>query len=269
MDNKAIPVYTKYQDIKDSVSVWPKDKDGFKDIRIRAIAEGAVLDTVLKGVKPQPEKSPVLKREFVSSADNYNAFGAFFAIKTSRPIQSFYPSRMKVQTIKDANSVKARYGYLDSAHTLLGVYFEPKEDSSYKFTMFASAITDVSGATNKDTAGTLISVPSSRQNGSFSTEVSAPGEGVYIFQMVNDKGVVFYESTFSRGTSVRVPFVVPGSYQLRLINDRNRNGRWDGGNFFTKELPEEVIYYKDVITIKPNWEVDGIKFDADKGIREF
>jgi uncharacterized protein (DUF2141 family) len=52
----------------------------------------------------------------------------------------------------------------------------------------------------------------------------------------------------------------PGTYMLRLIIDKNNNGKWDAGNFLKKQLPEPaIIYYnskgqKD-INIKANWEV--------------
>lgn len=55
--------------------------------------------------------------------------------------------------------------------------------------------------------------------------------------------------------------VVPGEYQIRLIVDRNDNGRWDAGNYFMGEEPEKVIYYHGpdgstkVKGVKPNWEI--------------
>jgi len=48
----------------------------------------------------------------------------------------------------------------------------------------------------------------------------------------------------------------PGEYQVRLLNDENKNGRWDAGDFFSKpkRQPEKVTNLNIKITIKPNWD---------------
>lgn len=54
--------------------------------------------------------------------------------------------------------------------------------------------------------------------------------------------------------------LVPASYLLRLTIDKNGNGKWDPGNFFTKEEPEPILYYRNEkkesqINLKANWEL--------------
>jgi len=48
----------------------------------------------------------------------------------------------------------------------------------------------------------------------------------------------------------------PGDYQVRLLYDDNRNGRWDAGDYFSKpkRQPERVKNLNIKITIKPNWD---------------
>ncbi|HEY0434748.1 MAG TPA: Ig-like domain-containing protein [Chitinophagaceae bacterium] len=49
----------------------------------------------------------------------------------------------------------------------------------------------------------------------------------------------------------------PGDYEMRLLHDRNGNGKWDPGDFFGKHLqPEIVVPVSRKITVKPNWEND-------------
>lgn len=50
------------------------------------------------------------------------------------------------------------------------------------------------------------------------------------------------------------------TYSIRLVIDLNKNGKWDGGNYFTKTEPEPVIFYRNVkgikeIPLKANWQV--------------
>jgi len=48
---------------------------------------------------------------------------------------------------------------------------------------------------------------------------------------------------------------LPGEYELRILNDANKNGIWDPGDFFGKhKQPEIVKPIERRITIKGNWE---------------
>src|SRR5204863_1873126 len=51
------------------------------------------------------------------------------------------------------------------------------------------------------------------------------------------------------------PIFPPGEYQLRVLHDRNKNGKWDTGQFFGQHLQPEIV--KPVtsrarLTVKPN-----------------
>ena len=51
------------------------------------------------------------------------------------------------------------------------------------------------------------------------------------------------------------PLFLPGDYDLRILNDTNKNGKWDPGEFFGKHKQPEIVKPIDrKITIKPNWE---------------
>ncbi len=49
-------------------------------------------------------------------------------------------------------------------------------------------------------------------------------------------------------------YVEPRDYYVRLLVDRNHNGRWDTGNFDQKIQPEEVYYYPKKITCRAKWD---------------
>lgn len=59
-------------------------------------------------------------------------------------------------------------------------------------------------------------------------------------------------------TLYKAPFsfrnITPGQYYLRLILDKNRNKRWDYGNFNSKTLPEAIMVYPQPLRIKANFE---------------
>ncbi len=51
-------------------------------------------------------------------------------------------------------------------------------------------------------------------------------------------------------------YVDPGTYYIRLIKDKNGNGKFDTGNYAEKLQPEEVFYYPTSIDLKANWDVE-------------
>jgi len=53
------------------------------------------------------------------------------------------------------------------------------------------------------------------------------------------------------------PLFVPGDYDLRLVFDENKNGKWDTGQFFGKRRqPEKVQRISRKLSIKPNWDTE-------------
>jgi hypothetical protein len=84
-------------------------------------------------------------------------------------------------------------------------------------------------------------------------------EPSFIVQLVNKEFKVIQE--VANKNAVKFVDVIPGDYQVRLIIDRNENGRWDPGNYYEKTEPEPVIYYRGldgtttIKGVKANWEV--------------
>lgn len=78
----------------------------------------------------------------------------------------------------------------------------------------------------------------------------------FVLQLVTKLGKVVSEVRNQKKYSFEN--LPPETYQLRLIVDRNNNGKWDPGNFTTKTEPEPVIYYRNPkgvkdISLKANW----------------
>lgn len=65
---------------------------------------------------------------------------------------------------------------------------------------------------------------------------------------------VKYSYTFKTNTFY-APLFRPGEYELRIVSDDNRNGRWDTGKFFGEHRqPEHVRRISRRITVKANWD---------------
>ena len=50
------------------------------------------------------------------------------------------------------------------------------------------------------------------------------------------------------------PYLAPGKYYARIVEDFNRNGMYDPGDYSLRQLPDMVYYYPKQINLKQNWE---------------
>ena len=67
-------------------------------------------------------------------------------------------------------------------------------------------------------------------------------------------GQLKYSHVFTDRT-VNIKLFQPGEYDLRILYDENRNGKWDAGEFFEKHRqPEKVQPLQRKLEVKPNWD---------------
>lgn len=74
----------------------------------------------------------------------------------------------------------------------------------------------------------------------------------YLLLVTSEKDTVHYMPV--KDTITSIVRIKPGKYTLRIIADKNGNGKWDTGDLFGKLQPEDVIPYPEPVTIKANWE---------------
>ncbi len=82
----------------------------------------------------------------------------------------------------------------------------------------------------------------------------------YIFQLLDDKGKVIDSKKNIKVFNYK--YLEPGNYRLKIIVDKNNNGRWDPTDIEKDIPPEPIKYYKDIINLRANWEILDINFEV-------
>lgn len=80
--------------------------------------------------------------------------------------------------------------------------------------------------------------------------------GDYIVQLLDDKENVVRQNIISKPETIYYDYLYPQAYKLKVIFDKNKNGRWDAGNYLNKQQPEKVVYNTEVVTIRSNWDLE-------------
>ncbi len=68
--------------------------------------------------------------------------------------------------------------------------------------------------------------------------------GPLVIQLINGKKEIAYEQILKEGGKFSFSLLDPGTYSLRVIEDKNGNGIWDPSNYTLKRTGERVFYYE-------------------------
>lgn len=75
-----------------------------------------------------------------------------------------------------------------------------------------------------------------------------------IVQLTDTKGKVLSEKYSEASQTLNFQYLNPGKYLVRVIFDKNENGKWDTGDFLKKRQPEIIKYYRDTLEVRANFD---------------
>ena len=94
-----------------------------------------------------------------------------------------------------------------------------------------------------------------------SLNVQGDGNNRYILLLTDSSGKTLQELKDVTTGKYRFNYVSPGEIRLRIIEDKNGNGKWDAGDVIAGLQPERAEAYfnerdEDVFTTKMNWDFE-------------
>jgi len=125
--------------------------------------------------------------------------------------------------------------------------------SQYVLVADSASIVDVYGLTN-DSIATSFNVKTLDSYGTLLVNINNPGEN-WLVQLLGNNSTVIAQKYVPKTGKFAFQFIKPGSYNLKLIVDRNRNGKWDTGEYASKRQPEQVIFYPQKVEVRANWDI--------------
>ncbi len=78
----------------------------------------------------------------------------------------------------------------------------------------------------------------------------------YLVYLLNNKGGTLQQDIISCDRTINYSHLEPGNYKIRVVKDRNNNGRWDTGNYREKLQPEEIFFFDKPINIRGYWDIE-------------
>lgn len=174
-----------------------------------------------------------------------------FAIATNIPIVDVNQSLINIteqdSTVVDFNLI------LSESKTKLYLDFEKKHNTKYNFTILPETIKDIFGVSN-DSLVFQLNTKLPEDYGMLNLELLSDEKTNFIVELLDSKGLVVRTKKIDKPQIVSFKLLNPGNYSIRVTLDKNRNGKWDTGDFLIKRQPEVVQYFEKEIVIRANWE---------------
>ena len=136
-----------------------------------------------------------------------------------------------------------------------------KELAKYNLMIPAGAFVDVSGEQNDTIKGTYTGIDHEKFAVVIVDVKGKPDGTKYIVQLTNAQGALQQQKRDVSGGKIQFNYVTPGDIKIRIIEDKNGNGKWDSGNVIERRQPERSELYanengEDTFVTKANWEME-------------
>lgn len=134
-------------------------------------------------------------------------------------------------------------------------------ERQYRLRIPPDALADITGEGN-DSITASLTVSKVEDYATLRLKVTPRHEGdLYILQLVDVNGTLLREERGVGAGEHTMLYVPAGDMRLRIIEDMNGNGEWDGGNLVERRQSERAEFYKndeqeELFTTKTGWEFD-------------
>lgn len=205
----------------------------------------------------EPEKEPMkflnMKIDAAGSFDIYNNIVLSFQEPLASIDTSAIKMEVKVDTLWEptpflfvADSVMPR------TYEILAQW-EPEKE--YQLTIDSAAIVGLYGLHTNKVQQTM-KVKKLDEYGTLLLNIVGAPEGSLV-ELLDNGGKVLRQQPVSAENTADFYFLNPNTkYYIRLLVDRNGNGKWDTGNYEQGIQPEEVYYFPKVWEMKANFEFE-------------
>ena len=187
------------------------------------------------------------------SSNTDKGLGALSDLKISTNVAFTSIDAEKIIALEGDNKINVDFRKTSPVEIQSAYNFRPEHN--YRLTFLPGAF-DIEYLVISDTIQIDFKKRQEKDYGNILLDISLPRKIKYILELIQKDEVL--QTLTGNSSSIREDFnlVNPGSYELRLIEDLNEDGKWTTGDFDEKKQPEKVYYYGDPISIKANWDLE-------------
>ena len=198
--------------------------------------------------KPQTKFLPIKIKGSTSMNLNSNVL-----IDFDEPIVQYSDTSIHLYKKVDTLWVDEPFLFRQRKDELLGYELlgEWRPETEYKLNIDSAAFVGLYGLHTKQQE-TKLKFKSLNQYSTFNLTIKNALPSYVVQPLGNGEKVVRQQQVIKGQADFY--FLSPGTYHIRILNDRNGNGIWDTGLYENKENAEEVYYFPGKIETRENWD---------------
>jgi hypothetical protein len=155
----------------------------------------------------------------------------------------------RVDTLEIPEPFEVRADTSSIYRAWLSVLWEP--DATYRLQILTGAFTSPYPLVH-DTVDIHFKVRDNEYYGAILLNLQGV-EGQVLVQLLSGEKVV-RQVPVDRSGQFILSFLAPKEYRIKVIHDRNRNGKWDTGKYLEHLQPEPVEYMPGSLTVRSHWD---------------
>lgn len=143
----------------------------------------------------------------------------------------------------------------DTLNNLVKIFFDKKEDEKYTIRLQPNSITDFYDTSLKTEIVQSFQTGKETDYGTIAYKISGNIHYPVLFELLTKDEKVYDVIYLEEAQEVVFKLVAPDKYYVRIIEDANRNRKWDSGSYLGKQQPEKVYLFQKEFDVRANWDI--------------
>jgi len=252
LDNQKLVDFNK---TNDTVGIFMRNMD-FDSVKVQFSQNNKPVDTTIlrKGRKETYTRNFALT--YNVNSDNKLKPATDLKITSNLPIETIDQSLI---TFNEDSTNVSNFKLTKDTATLkkMTLKYPFKQDARYQIIFNEGALTDIYGGKNIKKLVKVFNGDRPDNYGMLTLKVKVPDTSKgYVIEMLNSQKKVIRTDAFTSNTTITYKNYPVGKYNIRVVYDDNKNGKWDSGNVKRREYPENTWLYTKDITLRSNWDAE-------------
>jgi hypothetical protein len=179
-------------------------------------------------------------------------------LTASQPIEHIDRSKIILQEAVDSLKKSVPYTLVQDTVNMRKSYLDwtLKEDTKYFLTVDSMAFKSIYRV-NNDSTGITFTTQKKDYYSSIEITLDSVPCPLIVQALKGEKEDIVKQVALTDGNVVLLDYLKPDKYKLKVIFDKNGNGKWDTGQYLKKIQPEKVEYFSEPeITTRSGWKTE-------------
>ncbi len=245
----------KLTDTSSQISIYITDEEQFDSVSLKIIDKNFVEETELVYNQKKKNKN---KTFAFSLPNNELAFYDSLTLNIPFPIdKTILPIKAEIKTETDSLFIDF-YSYYNNDKLLISDY-KLRENQKYTIVIDSNIVENLRRETNeKFTSDFSTDKANDYSKLIFHIEDSLLKDKQIIYTLFDENNVQVGSNIVTYDSILIFDYLKEGKYKLRAIIDENKNGKWDGNDFYLHKQAEKVLFFSKPINVRKSWDLEEI-----------